>query len=170
MNYFDLIISILTFLLQFVVIVLGWRLINVAKFLDTWKFGWIHFTFASISALLLRVVWAGEAFSQKVAPVYIQSILGLIVSLCFLWFVYFMSRSFKEISENSVSSRVAAAELMEEARVKADTLKLEAEKKAEEVKLLAEKVARNLIMNALELKLDKLNDRVVTLEIKIKDK
>ena len=170
MKYFDLSLSILAFILQFAVIVMGWKLLQVAKFLDTWKYGWIHFIAASFMALLLRIIWSGEAYFQLPFPIFYQSILGLLVSVCFLWFVFYMSKSFKELHDDQISSKIAASELIEEAKIKADALRVDAEQKADEVKKLAEKVARNLVMNALELKLDKLNDRVVTLEIKIKDK
>jgi hypothetical protein len=70
-----------------------------------------------------------------------------------------MKKSFQEMRGKDQGARIAAAELVEQAELK-----------AEEVKLLAEKVAKNLIMQALELRLDKLDERIVILEIKIKDK
>jgi len=122
MNTLDFSISVIAVFVQFYVVWIGWKLLKIAKFLDSWKIGWYHFVIASSVIALIRIIWSYEAYFQTSGPLYVQSVLGLVISVCLVWFVYYMRISFTNLhDENSkISRKDAAEELLIEEKAQKD--------------------------------------------------
>lgn len=104
MNIVDFVISVIAVFVQLYVVYVGLKLLRVAKFLDTWRMGWLHFVVASIFITILRIIWSYEAYSTGPIYPYIESIFALLVSVCLLWFVYYMKEVFQHTIQETVAS------------------------------------------------------------------
>jgi hypothetical protein len=131
MNIVDFVLSILAVFTQLYVVYVGWKLLRVAKFLDTWRMGWYHFVGASILITILRIIWSYEAYTSTPAYPYVESVFALLVSACLLWFVYYMRMVFQNTIKETVAS-FEAEHLVDVAREVAKKLIETAENVAEE--------------------------------------
>jgi len=131
MNIIDFILSIFAVLTQFYVVYVGWKLLRVAKFLDMWRIGWYHFVGASVLITVLRIIWSYEAYTSTPTYPYIESVFALIVSVCLLWFVYYMKQVFQNTIKETIES-FDAEHLVDVAREVAQKLITTAELVAEE--------------------------------------